>query len=184
MRNRQQMKLLLISGSLFSLFFISFLALPPTSDRDAIENALDELESYIPLRDSIHPEVSKVAVAWHLDHSLRTINEIYKALHASDPEQYKGDLNLGRSFLLLINKIPRGRAEAPEIVIPPDTIYSDSLYLQLATARDHIQAYESLPKNAFFTHPYLGRLKKKKALRFIAIHTEHHLKIIRDILKK
>ncbi len=178
------MKLLLISCSFFALFFILFLVPPSTSDREAIENALDELESYIPLRDSIHPEVSKVAVGWHLDHSLRTINEIYKALNASDPELYKGDLNIGRSFLLLINKIPRGRAEAPKIVIPPDTIYSDSLYGQLATARDHIQAYEALPKKAFFTHPYLGRLKKKKALRFIAIHTEHHLKIIRDILKK
>lgn len=177
------MKFLSISCSFFALFLIVSVTPPSTSDREAIENALDELEGYILLRDSIHPEVSKVPVGWHVDHSLRTINEIYKELHTSDPEQYKGDVNFGRSFLLLINKIPRGRAEAPEIVTPPDTIYTDSLYLQLATARYHIQAYEALPKKAFFTHPYLGRLKKKTAFRFIAIHTEHHLKIIRDILK-
>ncbi|MEM8506991.1 MAG: DUF1569 domain-containing protein [Bacteroidota bacterium] len=178
------MKFLLTSGGFLVIVYTMFLLVPYPSEKDTIENALDELESYFPKRDSSNPKVSKVPVAWHLDHSMRTINEIYKALQDSNPQEYKRDLNLGRSFLLLRNKIPRGRAEAPEIVMPPDTIYMDSLYVQLATARTSIQAYDALPKKAFFTHPYLGRLKKRTALRFIDIHTEHHLKIIRDILEK
>ena len=147
-------------------------------------NKLTELESYFKYRDSLDPNISQVPVAWHLDHSLRTINEIYRAMKKSNPKEYKGSIHLGRSMLLLTNRIPRGRAEAPKIVTPPDTISTDSLYLHLNEAWINLSTYDSLPKKAFFEHPYLGKLKKKTAKKFIEIHTEHHLKIIRDILKK
>lgn len=149
-----------------------------------LNEKLTELEGYIKYRDCVDPKISKVALDWHLDHSLRTVNEICKALKNSDSENYRADINLGRSYLLLVNKIPRGQAQAPKIVVPSDTIYTDSLYLQLDKARANLVGYDSLPQKAFFTHPYLGRLKKRTAKRFIEIHTEHHLKIIRDILKE
>ncbi|MEM8999401.1 MAG: DUF1569 domain-containing protein [Bacteroidota bacterium] len=149
-----------------------------------LANKLTELKGYMKYRDCVNIEVSKVPVAWHLDHSLRTINEIYKAVKNSDPEQYRSDINLGRSLVLFTNKIPRGKAKAPTIVVPPDTIYTDSLQLHFNEAWTTMKAYDSLPKKAFFTHPYLGFLKKRTAKRFIEIHTEHHLKIIRDILKE
>ncbi len=179
-----------VSITLLSIYLASSLVLFDFEREHKVGNTmflkekLTELEGYIKYRDSINPKISEVPVAWHLDHSLRTINEICDVLKQSDPEQYKGSVNLGRSFLLLINKIPRGQAEAPKIVVPPDIIYTDSLYLQLNEARTNLLGYDSLPNKAFFTHPYLGKLKKKTAKRFIGIHTEHHLKIIRDILKK
>ncbi|MEL6917201.1 MAG: DUF1569 domain-containing protein [Bacteroidota bacterium] len=148
-----------------------------------LESELAELETYFEYRDSLNTKVSKVDITWHLDHSIRTINEICKATKNSDPKNFKGSIHLGRSFLLLINKIPRGRAQAPQIVTPPETIHTDSLHIQLKKARLNLIVYDSLLKKAFFKHPYLGNLKKKTAKRFIKIHTEHHLKIIRDILK-
>lgn len=45
-----------------------------------LKGELTEIEGYIAFRDSLNPAVSKVEVAWHLDHSLRTINEIHKAV--------------------------------------------------------------------------------------------------------
>ncbi|MEO0573083.1 MAG: hypothetical protein AAF039_15350 [Bacteroidota bacterium] len=105
-------------------------------------------------------------------------------MEKSDPVQYRGSVHLGRSFLLLINKIPRGRAEAPDIVRPPKVVLTDSLYYALEKANQNLVHLETLPKKAYFEHPYLGALKKRTAIRFIEIHTEHHLKIIRDILTK
>ncbi|NAS12633.1 hypothetical protein [Poritiphilus flavus] len=145
---------------------------------------LNELESYIKFRDSLDPKVSKVPISWHLDHTLRTINEIYKAVKRSDPDNYKASFNPGRSLVLITNRIPRGRAESPKIVRPPDLIITDSLYIQLRQSRKNLSAYDSLPADSYFSHPYLGDLRKRTARKFLKIHTEHHLKIIRDILKQ
>ncbi len=181
------MKIILVFT--FSVMVIGILILGSeiqnrNTDEIFLGNELVELEGYIKYHDSIDPNVSKVPVAWHLDHSLRTINEIYKAVKKSNPKEYRGSFHLGRSILLWTNTIPRGKAEAPKIVTPPDTISIDSLHINLNKAWLNLNAFDSIPKKAFFTHPYLGRLKKKTAKHFLEIHTEHHLKIIRDIIKK
>ncbi len=173
----------------FILFFsLSIMKVFPQRSENQInkiflEKEIIELKSYFQYRDSMDIKVSEVPIAWHLDHSLRTINEIYKALEASKPESFKRSFNFGRALVLITNKIPRGRAEAPEIVKPPEIISSDSLIFLMKEAENHLKAYEALPKDSFFNHPYLGDFRKKTAKRFLEIHTEHHLKIIRDILK-
>jgi hypothetical protein len=37
-------------------------------------------------------------------------------------------------------------------------------------------------KDHFFEHPYFGKLKLKETIRFLEIHTTHHLSIIEDIV--
>lgn len=43
---------------------------------------------------------------------------------------------------------------------------------------------EHFDKNAFFEHPLFGVLNKKDTMKFLKMHTTHHLKIIQDISKK
>jgi hypothetical protein len=53
----------------------------------------------------------------------------------------------------------------------------------LTETRNSLLELESISNNHYFEHPFLGKLKKKAAIRFLEIHTNHHLKIIEDIIK-
>ena len=152
--------------------------------RDYMKSELNRIEKYLIHRDSLDKEVSKVAVAWHLDHSLKVINGICDTLQNSDPTRYKGNFNMPRLLSFTFGYIPRGRAQSPKSVLPPDTIKTDDIVAQLATARDKLDRLDGLDEKSHFKHPVFNRLNKKQAKRFIEIHTKHHLKIVSDILKE
>jgi len=149
-----------------------------------LKDELTELKSYMVYQDSINPQVSKVSVGWHLDHTLITINEVYKVVDTSSVENYKRRFNIGRAIMFTMNKIPRGRAKSPDQVRPAEISIGDSIISHLKQAKSYVKQIDSLPKKAHFKHPFVGTLNKKQAKRFLKIHTNHHLKIIRDILKR
>ncbi len=151
---------------------------------DFMKSELNKIENYLIHRDSLNKEVSKVAVAWHLDHSLKVINRISDTLRVSEPEKYKRKFSVARTFSFTFGYIPRGRATSPPVVRPPDTIKTADIVLQLVEARENIIGMDSMDENAYFRHPVFGKLNKKQAKRFLEIHTKHHLKIVRDILKE
>jgi hypothetical protein len=82
------------------------------------------------------------------------------------------------------NNIPRGKAKAPKQVLPVDAIAIEDLQNKLALAKSNIALLEKLHKNSFFTHPYFGDLNLKAAIWFLKLHTQHHLKIVNDIINK
>lgn len=102
----------------------------------------------------------------------------------SNPNSYTSDFNFTRAILLTLGVFPRGRAKAPKIVLPPEVITTDALYHQLENAYKSIEEVAALSKDAHFKHYRFGTLSKKQTIRFLEIHTKHHVKIIRDILKK
>ncbi len=148
-----------------------------------LDEQFSEIVDYIPERDQLDPKISKVDVAWHLDHSLKTINRICEALEASDPNKFKSNFSLSRVFVFAWGDFPRGVAESPKLVRPPKEIMTDNLYLQIEEARENLKKMELLDAKAHFRHPYFNVIDKGQTKRFLKIHTNHHLKIIRDILK-
>lgn len=143
---------------------------------------MEELKGYIPQQENINTDVSQVSVGWHVAHLLLTITEIHNALKTSNPEAYRYRFNITRTMMFIGNQIPRGRATAPEVVRPKGSIDITSLSESYAFAKSKTSTFDSLPENAFFRHPAAGYFNRDDAKRFLAIHTEHHLKIIRDIL--
>lgn len=135
-------------------------------------------------RDSKSSMVSKVDVAWHLDHMLKVIIATCAILQKSNPEEFKRSYSFIRTMVFATGYIPRGVAKAPRSVRPSDVIETNGIYDQLATARGCVSELERLDANAHFKHPYFRNINKNQTKRFLKLHTLHHLKIVRDIIKK
>jgi len=141
------------------------------------------LESLKKVKDIKNDSVSKSDIAWHIDHSLKVFNLVSKSLVLSNPKHYVNQFNTWRFILFNLNFIPRGKAKAPKMVFPPNEISDELLEKQIQLAFENIEQLKTANKNAYFKHFVFGVLNKKRTIRFLKLHTNHHLKIIKDILK-
>lgn len=170
---------------LMGLIVILLIAAPIIQDEGGagfLDDKLAEVESHIEQRDQLNPKVSQVDVAWHVDHILKVNNSVFEALADSDPSLYDQDFNFLRFLVLTTGNIPRGAGQAPESVRPPEEILTEDIYAQMDTVRANLVKLEELDADSYMDHPVFGILDKKQVKRFMKVHTEHHLKIIRDIL--
>jgi len=144
---------------------------------------LNEVASYITEWDTKNLEVSEATVAWHMDHIYLMVNQLHKALKYSDESNYKADSNKVRDYVFTSNSLPRGQVTAPESVRPAENITINTLQMHYDEALANVEKLPMLAEKKHFNHPILGTMNKDETIKFLAIHTEHHLKIIRDILK-
>lgn len=146
--------------------------------------ALQSLEAYIPQASQKKAEVSEKAVGWHLAHSILVVDKIYDQVAASDPIAYAGKFNGHLWAMQYTRTIPRGRGKAPQVVMPSSEFYEEAAYKeQFQALLRKLSHYENLSPKQHFTHHRFGMLDRDKSLMFMEIHTEHHLKIIQDILR-
>ncbi|HSK13703.1 MAG TPA: DinB family protein [Phnomibacter sp.] len=144
---------------------------------------LKELEDTIEHHTVLRPEVSSGAVGWHIEHCLLVIDVSIAALQKSDPAAYKWSFNFWRVLLFLLGWFPRGRARSPKAVQPKQSMEAPLLQEHLQLTRERLNLLGSLGKDQFMKHPYFGLLDLAATGRFLELHTKHHLKIIRDILR-
>ena len=148
-----------------------------------LNQLLQQLEIQINNHEKLNPAISQSSIGWHIDHSLLVINGIVKQLQNSNPTDYNYRFNYLRTYIKLLNKIPRGKGKAPKVVQPTETPSIEMLTLKLLDAKNTILELENLHPNSYFAHPYFGNLNVKTTLWFLKLHTKHHLKIIEDIGK-
>jgi hypothetical protein len=149
-----------------------------------LTSAIDKLEAQVPHWEEINTAVSASSVGWHIEHTVMVTTRIIETLKASDPVDYKWKFNWARSFILMSNNIPRGKGKAPKSVLPSGEISPASLRQNIAVARIAVNELSGLQRDHHFEHPYFGKLNLSPSTRFIEMHINHHLKIIRDILKR
>ena len=146
--------------------------------------AINNLELHIDNHNIANLKISKGNIAWHIDHSLKVINNVIIALQKSDPTVYKKNFSfLGKVFFTL-GFFPRGKAKAPKHVKPPEVILKEDLIIQMQQAKTNIETLSSLDKHAYFEHPLFGNVNTKRVPLFLTLHTNHHLKIINDMMLK
>lgn len=146
-------------------------------------HVLNNFEKQAPLYLTNNQMVSEANVGWHIMHSCLVITSITEAIRNSDPSQYKKKFSWKAFFVLLFNKIPRGKAKAPSFTQPANEVSTDMILQQIADAHKSAALLLTVNKNKYFTHPIFGDLKLPTAIKFLYVHTYHHEKIIRDILK-
>ena len=142
-----------------------------------------QLENQIPHASFSNPAISASTVGWQIEHSLLSVNLITERLKKSNPKEYVWKFNIGRYMIFTTQKIPRGRAQAPDVVQPKADFNTDSLKAAIERAKESIKELNTLDSNQYFEHPYFGKLNLKPAIQFLQIHTQHHLAIINDIIK-
>lgn len=145
-----------------------------------LETLLQVLETKIPLQSKLQPSVSASSIGWHIEHTLLAINKIMDATKNSDASTYKFVFKPFKYIVYLTGKIPRGKAKNPKAV-EPAFFDENTLKTHFAQTKNNMEQLVELDKNKYFKHPYFGNLKLKDTIRFLEIHTSHHLKIINDI---
>ncbi|MBV6878505.1 DUF1569 domain-containing protein [Epilithonimonas ginsengisoli] len=149
-----------------------------------ITNQLQKIESLLPKIDVTNNQVSKASVGWHLEHCLLILNSSLKGLTMTDPKDYKPKFSVKKFVFLNFGLIPRGKIRAPKQFIPLEVPTQESILKLMSLTKERLEAAKNLPEKSFITHPFLGDFDKKTTLRFLWLHTNHHLKIADDILKK
>jgi len=142
---------------------------------------LTKLESYIELHQKLNETISGETIGWHIAHSCQVINTITNAIVHSDASKAKPKFSFLYHLIMLTNHIPRGKVNAPNIVIPKNTITREEIVEEIERAKANLQTLASTHQNKYFTHPIFGDLDVRKTLKFFTVHTNHHLKIIQDI---
>lgn len=155
-----------------------------------LERLLDEVEAIAERGPAALsrgvPAVSGWSVAQHLDHVTKVARWFLKGA-SSDWHAPEGTppINPAGRFVLLTGWIPRGRGRSPE---PVKGLDADAATLrdQLAVCRELVGKLRSGPGlrpggPLAMRHPLFGGLTAAQGVRFAAVHTRHHLKIVRDI---
>lgn len=152
---------------------------------------LDEITRMVrfePARLALRAErVSRWSIGQQIDHILKVLEAGQRLLGGPGertPALPRG-MNLTGHLLLSLGWIPRGVGKSPKSVVAADDTPDD---LAERTARLR-KAYCDTPlpealltdRTPIFPHPYFGGLTALQGLRFLAVHTHHHLKIVADI---
>lgn len=150
----------------------------------SLNKTIEELSQKVTHSSKLNTQISNKGIDWHIDHSLNVIINVCRTLKKSNPKDYNPSFSFTKHGILLTGIIPRGKGRAPKKVVTEDEISDKMLQLKLNEAKEGVNELENLQKNSNFSHPLFGFMNLKTSIKFLKIHTNHHLKIMNDILKE
>ena len=150
---------------------------------DQLNKQLTEIKSLIQKGDLVNDKISKKGTYWHIDHSLQILNSICEVLEHSNPGDYQPKFSFTKFVIMKTGYIPRGKGRAPKQTLPQNIKTKEELFTEVDNAVNAIKKLDALPSNKTFRHPLFGWLNLEDTIKFMGIHTHHHMKILRDIVK-
>jgi hypothetical protein len=135
--------------------------------------------------------VSKWGVAQQTHHCALALARIARGVEGlianPQPGSGTGQKHPQADTMLAAGAFPRGVAKSPDFLIPPDAPDAGETRALLQAAKPLWDALEKrgadiTASKGTFPHPILGDFNGVQWVRFMGLHTAHHLKIVRDIL--
>jgi len=146
------------------------------------ELGLGDLRAAVPHAAAQAPQISDWSVGMHVHHCCLSIQAIHDTLARSRPPAPRTWRTLLGRLVLWRGRFPRGRARAPKFAHPAPDLSAEQLTEQLAAAEQALSAMSGLDPGTWIRHFALGTFTRDDAIRFVGVHNDHHLAIIRDIL--
>jgi hypothetical protein len=153
-----------------------------------VANQLDEVAEIVRAGDAaLRTRVERVSgwsVGQQLDHLLQAAQaSLDRILDAPAPLARR--INLTGRVLLGLGWFPRGAARSPKAFEGRDRTAAE-IAASIAGVRAALDRVRERPDlvgrpEAVVPHPYFRGLTGAQALRMVAVHTEHHLKIVREL---
>jgi len=147
---------------------------------DYIETALGEKEQRAEL-------VSSWSSYQQIEHLLLAHGSILDLVETNKPLDEQTSITLLGRLVLLTGHIPRGRGKAPTPTAPVGKPRPELEQL-LAGVRYRLGSLDlnqvAAQSEPVGLHPHFGGLTPRQWLRFIAVHGNHHMKIIKAILEQ
>jgi len=152
--------------------------------KNPLQKEFDQLESYFNKGNIVETSVSQKGIYWHVDHCLRILEGIPEVMHSSEKQDYNPKSSLMKFVIMSFGWMPRGKGKSPKHVLPDENnLNKESIQKRFDRAFLQVIDAANLPEWQFFRHPLFGSLKRDEAIKFMGIHTRHHLKILREIEK-
>jgi hypothetical protein len=120
-----------------------------------LESLFKKLENKIEYSTVLNPKVSKGSVGWHIEHILLTTSLIIRAIEKSNPLDYKSKFNFVKMCVFTLNKIPRGKVQAPNSVRPVENFSEADIKNNFKTCCNLIDKLPSLKENNFLCIHFL-----------------------------
>lgn len=166
--------------------------LSPAADLLALRELLASIDGFVehPAFASAVPAISGWSAEQHVAH-LTLANELVlrnlKNLARGEGLLVQRGVrpSAEAAALLAAGAIPRGRAQSPRMVRPPEVVERELLLGWLADARRGYGALDPArlrDDDVCVPHQLLGPLNGMHWMRFALVHTRHHLVIAREVL--
>jgi hypothetical protein len=132
----------------------------------------------------IHNAVSDKGTYWYIAYSLQVLNGISEVLKNSNPPDYRPRFSWTKFIIMNTSYIPRGKGRVPQHTLPKDKITKEELRVHLKKAQDSSKNLKYLPAGKTIKHRLFGWLNLKDTSKFMRIHKQHHLKIVKSIERR
>jgi Protein of unknown function (DUF1569) len=149
--------------------------------RIPLSKTFSRLAASFDFADEKNEKTSAWTVGMQAHHALLAANVILGTLIESTPGERKEGRSLKRAVIMKLGKIPRGRGKSPDAAIPSIDVSKEELENLLASAREKLEKTENTAPDAWWDHFLFGVMTRDTTLKFLNIHTEHHLSLIDDI---